>query len=396
MAIILTGAPKRSNAINSLLRWLQNTLPVNSPAEQASVTKTASSFYDQIQAADGLVKRRKMEREIPETFPHYSPKVGKLLRPIPTIVSPSLTTFQMRLNQDHLSNKKQGPLPFIITNALDHWPSISDPERTWANPRHLLHRTLGGRRLVPVELGRSYTDESWGQKIITFKEFLIEYMLQDPLQPENERKTGYLAQHDLFAQIPELRTDLCIPDFCYANVPEPEVDEQHDGHTGALNGRDEDEDEDDDADREPMLNAWFGPAHTISPLHTDPHHNILAQAIGRKYVRLYAPSQTDKLYPRTREGEVDMSNTSQIDVELAMKILEGRSFEPVSENGEAVSGTNDMKQARDGFAAQFPMYQEADFVEDVLEAGDCLFIPRGWWHHIRSLSTSCSVSFWWD
>ena len=35
----------------------------------------------------------------------------------------------------------------------------------------------------------------------------------------------------------------------------------------------------------------------VTPAHTDPHHNLLAQVRGRKYVRLYTPSDLAHLYP---------------------------------------------------------------------------------------------------
>jgi len=35
----------------------------------------------------------------------------------------------------------------------------------------------------------------------------------------------------------------------------------------------------------------------VTPPHTDPYHNLLAQVVGRKYVRMYRPDATPGLYP---------------------------------------------------------------------------------------------------
>lgn len=41
-----------------------------------------------------------------------------------------------------------------------------------------------------------------------------------------------------------------------------------------------------------------------------------------------------------------------------------------------------------------PDFSEAPFVEAILGPGDMLFIPKKWWHYVRSLTTSISVNFW--
>jgi lysine-specific demethylase 8 len=139
-----------------------------------------------------------------------------------------------------------------------------------------------------------------------------------------------------------------------------------------------------------MINTWLGPAHTKTPLHTDPHHNILSQVVGRKYVRLYAPSESMRMYPRGWDGVwgVDMGNTSSVDLEEVMGLVDSAG------NG---NGDGDKpRRTKMEFLERFPDFLEAKYVEDVLEEGECLFIPRGWWHYVLSLSPSFSVSFWWD
>jgi lysine-specific demethylase 8 len=44
----------------------------------------------------------------------------------------------------------------------------------------------------------------------------------------------------------------------------------------------------------------------------------------------------------------------------------------------------------------FPLFQKVKCVESVLQPGDMLYIPPKWWHYLRSLDTSFSVSFWWQ
>ncbi|MCJ1390277.1 hypothetical protein MMC18_003135 [Xylographa bjoerkii] len=316
MALIMTGAPLREGMIEDLLLQLRNFTRDDMPRR----------------------KRRKAEGSFSvATF--RSPEIAFPIKRS----NISISGFEKHL---------ESSLPIVITGAMEHWPALH--ERPWKDPSYLLESTLGGRRLVPVELGRSYTDDGWGQTIITFREFMDTYLLDS-----NHDKIGYLAQHDLFAQIPLLRNDISIPNFCYTDPPPPQAETP-------LATKDKPRLED------PLLNAWFGPSGTISPLHTDPYHNILCQVVGQKYVRLYHPSQTKNLYPRGVEDGIDMSNTSRVPVELVEMQLED---DPESE---------------------FCLFADAPYVETILREGECLYIPVGWWHYVRSLTVSFSVSFWWD
>ncbi|KAG5938895.1 hypothetical protein E4U59_003521 [Claviceps monticola] len=308
-------------------------------------------------------------------------------------------------------NAETSPRPVVFTDLVSSWPALTD--RPWKSREYLLSRTFGGRRLVPVEIGRSYVDETWGQELMSFRQFLSKYVVGDAVPPpssppptpptppapstgptsgpscespavvpaaaaaaaEHARdvvgEVGYLAQHNLFQQIPSLRNDVSIPDFCWSTVRGYPIG----GDDAGVGAKEPSPLE------EPLLNAWFGPARTITPLHTDGYHNLLVQVVGTKYVRLYAPWARG-MRPRGVENGVDMSNTSALDVGL----LEGWDEGP----------EGDTKMDEEELRRVSSELEDAEYWECILSEGDTLLIPMGWWHYVRSLSVSFSVSFWWN
>ncbi|KAF1349809.1 hypothetical protein BDV97DRAFT_296160 [Delphinella strobiligena] len=331
MAIILTGAPRHRQLIHQIFDSLKTILgPHDGP-------RTA-------------------------VFPSNAPA------PLPSDTFTRVEKLDFLAFQSHLD---EDPKPLVMSGVMNDWPAVADSKHLWSDSAYLLQATLGGRRLVPVELGRSYTDEGWSQKIMTFGEYVRTYLLQ----PKQDQ-TGYLAQHDLFDQIPSLAADTRTPDYCYTNPPPPDP-----AYKSTVPVADLDK---------PLRNAWLGPAGTISTMHTDPYHNILCQVVGHKYIRLYPPSETPKLYPRgIDEAGVNMENTSHVDISLARKLLE-----PLTADG--VEASAQLDESRAEFDASFPLFKDAKYIEGILAPGECLYIPVGWWHYVESLSTSFSMSFWWN
>ncbi|ROT40619.1 Clavaminate synthase-like protein [Sodiomyces alkalinus F11] len=290
----------------------------------------------------------------------------------------NMTMDDFQRYMDEGSKTPDGPLPLVIWGLIDDWPAMTT--RPWKKPGYLLSRTFGGRRLVPVEVGRTYVDEGWTQELITFRELLDRFDQEGDGSESNhtaeegkERSSSlssspvtYLAQHELFTQLPSLRNDILTPDLCHSNPPPHPVSPSLSRPAPPV----------------PLMNAWLGPAGTITPLHTDGYHNLLAQVVGAKYVRLYSPLDTEALCPCS-DGEddgtgIDMSNTSTFDV----GVIEGWDNLPRGQDPRDPIELEEFRSLR--------------CWECVLEEGDVLYIPVGWWHYVRSLSVSFSVSFWWS
>lgn len=459
LALIKSGAPGRAAMIHAILAALQPAasllddagagLGCASPARSADIHASSQASAA---ASPGLFHSSfaLSDLRVPELLDHQVVRLDR----------PSLSSFQQHWRDVNS--------PAVLTNTLPHWAALS----AWTNAGHWLDSTLGGRRLVPIEIGSSYTDNDWTQRLMPFREYLEDYLLptnryccdsNGNLEPKPK---GYLAQHNLLEQIPALHNDIAIPDFCWIQEPAacsqpasgaPARESTSDASCGpthsladaaaasgerdpqrvgaSRSGRASPTESSSCVSAEglaaPSINIWLGPEGTVSPAHTDPHHNILAQVVGRKYVRLFAPEQGSCLYPmsggkggisshadhdadeqrcKSPDGEpsstrlktdadddgevVDMSNTSQVDVGLEVDWLLAGSGS--ADDRKSEQSRKQQKQRRAEQAARFPLLGQAQYAETVLHPGECLFIPRGWWHYITSLDTSCSVSFWWD
>lgn len=106
--------------------------------------------------------------------------------------------------------------------------------------------------------------------------------------------------------------------------------------------------------------TWLGPTNTVTPLHCDYHDNLLAQFWGRKRFVLYPPHHDQFLY--TRE---------------ANPVLYASKFDPEAPN------FND-----------FPLARQAKPIECVVQPGELLYLPAGWFHHVRALEDSLSTNRW--
>ena len=291
-------------------------------------------------------------------------------KPVQNICSAS--SFHTFIQHVYIKHVCHG-VPALLSGLSSRWNAI----RSWQSPRYLLD--IFGSRTVPIEFGKHYLNSEWSQERMVLSDFLQYHLRPEPpdasmvgeaegskrsgcklksvhpsqmveklrawdFSQQPGSKIGYVAQHSLFEQIPMLLKDFDVPVYCTLygdSINRSSVDE----HLKAIL-------------------AWLGPPGTISPLHTDPHHNILAQVVGYKYVRLYPKSQ---ILAKHVFKDPKMNNSSGVDLNLPMTM----------------------------FKAAYEDCVHLPHVDFILGPGDALYLPSDHWHYVQSLTSSISISFWW-
>jgi ribosomal protein L16 Arg81 hydroxylase len=107
---------------------------------------------------------------------------------------------------------------------------------------------------------------------------------------------------------------------------------------------------------------WLSPTGTVTMLHRDAADNFHVQLIGTKRFTLVDAKQSARLYPNSLFDSVP--NGCQVN-------LDAPDFD------------------------RYPRFRDVQTEQAELAPGDGVYIPRGTWHHVRTIADSLSANFWW-
>jgi hypothetical protein len=231
--------------------------------------------------------------------------------------------------------------PVLLAGAAAEWPAL----RTWS-VEHLAQRV--GDRTVDVALGVEESSEPTVKASVGLVDLARQISASETQAPDGVPSSSsssggaggelglfrgpvYLKQTDLFRLDPSLKDDLDMG--------------------GLLGNR---------CLCSSTHYCWVGPRGAVTGLHNDDEDNLLAQLCGRKRVLIYEPAERPNLYVNSKyDSGTECCDACPVAPDLARHPL--------------------LRNARPPLAV-------------TLEPGDALFLPKFWFHHVTSLSTTISVN----
>lgn len=230
------------------------------------------------------------------------------------IKNPDLSTFNHKI--------LPADRPVVIEGAIEHWPALErwSPDyfaQRFGDRTTTVYRTHNAKVVFNHQHGLTNEEQ-------TFSEFT-----QQITKGMSEHQTRMRCS--VFNTLPELREDFTVPNYC-------------------SNGRNL------------QATLWFSGAPSVTRLHFDLPHNLLAQVYGKKRFILFGPEQSKYLY----RCSIRSATPQFSEVDLMQTDLH-----------------------------KFPKLAHARPLQTTLSPGDLLFIPSRWWHHADSPEITMSLSFWW-
>ena len=229
--------------------------------------------------------------------------------------------------------------PLLLKGMVDEWP-IVNAAKTSAQSADLYLRQF----YQDATVGAFFSDPSTKGRVF-YNEDLTGFNFQRVML-KLDKVLDQIQQHTYDQQPPAFyvgstTVDTCLPGFRAEN----------DINFGSV---------------DPLASIWLGNKTRVAA-HYDVPDNIACCAVGRRRFILFPPAEVKNLYP----GPLD--------------------FTPA---GQAIS----MVDFQQPDYAVHPKFRDALKNAQVaeMEAGDAIFIPSMWWHHVEGLSSfNVLINYWW-
>ena len=254
------------------------------------------------------------------------------IHPIPRLTDGSLSRFQ----QEVFIPSTPALLPrghFKTLPAVQKWFNRSHSETDHPSLNTAYLQTFS-TTIVPLEI--IAPDGSFARIDQPLSSFLAEVSHSEP-PPRSP--SIYLAQAPIADLSPPMQADLPTPDLV-RNAGKGDVYDS---------------------------SIWLGRAPTYTPLHRDPNPNLFVQLAGRKRIRVYRPDMGGAIFAHVQRSIGGAGNERFRGAEM----MEGREREV-------------LEQVVWGRGTERLPWDEAA-LECEVEAGDGLFIPKGWWHSVKGV-----------
>lgn len=229
--------------------------------------------------------------------------------------------------------------PIVIRGLVKQWPIVKASESSEASVEQYLRQLYHGVPIStyegPPSIGHRYFyDESLTSKNFTHIQTSLDKLLDNINACKNNSDASSFYMGSTTA-------DYCLPNFTVEN-PLPM------------------------GDLDPLISLWIGNQTRVAA-HYDVPDNIACVAAGKRRFIVFPPEQLPNLYI----GPIDHTPA-----------------------GQSISLVDFHQPDFDKFPRFKDAIAEAQMAE--LAAGDAIFIPSMWWHHVEGLSSlNVLVNYWW-
>ncbi|KAL6264120.1 hypothetical protein P5V15_004198 [Pogonomyrmex californicus] len=260
-------------------------------------------------------------------------------------------------------------IPLVIRGAVNHWPAVNK----WSIP--YFYKILGDEKVSVAVTPNGYAD-AIAKDEETKKEFFVmpeERLLMmseflNTLENTKENSVYYIQKQNsnfILTSFRKLWSD--------AEIEIPWASEAFGKNPDAVN-------------------FWMGDKRAITSMHKDPYENIYCVVSGEKNFILHPPTDLPWIpyqnYPSAIYKECKPEKWI---------------IEPI------VNKTSDSEEIADSTSLpwicvdplnpdyeKYPKYRNAHSMKVTLRAGDILYLPSLWYHHVTQSHACISINYWYD